>query len=68
MFYGFISILIAIWAILATIPVVCIFSLGRTVGWKSSELMRRGRRSERIRERREEIDREVHSRIRKPGD
>lgn len=66
--YGFVSILVALWAILAAIPVVCIFSLGRTAGWKSNELMRRGTRSERIRERRAEIDRAVRSRIRKLGD
>lgn len=66
-FYGFLAVFIAVWSILAAIAVACIGALYRTAAWKTTHLSRKGGRSERIRETRADIDREVAANIRPLG-
>jgi hypothetical protein len=67
-FYGFLAVFIVVWAILAAIAVLCLFALYQTAAWKGGHLSRFGARSERIRETRADMDREVAARIRPLGD
>jgi len=67
-FYGFLAVFIVVWAILAAIAVLCLVALYQTAAWKGGHLARYGARSERIRETRADIDREVHEKIRPFGE